>query len=166
MLTTHSFCTECNYSPDTDHHVHLHARDPVSDESAYEMDERTRVEDLIDDEENPTEDDEEATESFKKFDELRKLKQLVSDGFLDPAELVDDYPEHFGENWYWDDEDEINYMEPVASEYDSDFYKDLDEWSDPAYQDFEDEEYPYEETDRDEIFERAAWQCFIKSCVN
>ncbi len=122
MLTTHSYCTECNYSPDVDDHVHLHARDPITDESAYEMDERSREMDLDADEEDiPSDDDEEEAETFQKCEELRKLKQLVIDGHLDPAELKDEYPEHFGNTWYWNEEDEIEY---THGQYDPDYYED------------------------------------------
>lgn len=159
MFTTHSFCTECNYSPDTDHHVQLHAQDPVDDESAFEMDERSREVDPYDDDEEilTEDDDEEDAVSFQKHEELKKLKQLVMNGFLDPAELVDEYPEHFGENWYWDEEDEIQCMEPITSEYDNGLCEDLDDWSEEdSFQDFESNEYPFDDTDDDSELECAA----------
>lgn len=157
MLTTHSFCTECNYSPDTDHHVHLHDRDPIADdESAYEMDERSREVDLDEDDSETPSDADDEEEDPQKLEELKKLKQLVADGFLDPTELVDEYPQLFGENWYWNDEDEINLFDPDASEYGNALHEDFGEWSEEdSYQVLESDESPYDET-HDEEMERAA----------
>lgn len=157
MLTTHSFCTECNYSPDTDRHVHLHERDPIADdESAYEMDERSREVDLDEDDNETPSDADDEEEDPQKLEELKKLKQLVADGFLDPADLVDEYPEHFGENWYWDEEDEINLFDPDDSEYGNALHEDFGEWSEEdSYQVLESDEPQYDET-HDEEMERAA----------
>lgn len=57
VLTTHSFCAECNYSPDTEI-VDLHTRD-VEGERIYDLDERARSGDDLEDLDSEDEEDEE-----------------------------------------------------------------------------------------------------------